>query len=125
MLFRSSTAISSGDYCGWRIANHSTVDADIWADIWLDDGTKTLVSQKVGTVLQGTSTSLRAYDMCVTAGLAPSMVASGQGYKGRVIFTVWAPPDNVFGTELFQTAVGYSEIALEKQMNGGAAWWEK
>jgi hypothetical protein len=130
-VFRSvwfSTAISSGDLFGWRIANHSTVAADVWADVWLDDGQKTLTTAPIwcGNIAAGGIISIRAYDMCATAGsgIIPTMVATGQSYKGRVIFTVWAPPDQVFGTGLFQTAVGYSEIALEKQTNG-TSWWEK
>ena len=131
-VFRSvffATAHTDGVYSVYRFANHAltgTPDAEVWADIWMDDGPATSTSVKVGQIPAQGRLSLTAYNMCNTpgAGLSPSMTMSGN-WKGRVVFTVWAPNPTTFGTQLHVSGTGYTEIALEKQMDASSAWWEK
>lgn len=131
-VFRSvffATSIAAGNYSAFRLANHSTVAADVWADVWLDDGQKTTISVKVGTIpalADGGRWSINGNALAVAAGLLPDANMTDGSWRGRVIFTVWSPADTTFGTELYQVGgLGYTEIALEKQTNTGTAWWEK
>jgi hypothetical protein len=135
-VFRSvwmTTATLDGNYSAFRFANHAalgTPDAQVFAEIWLDDGTHTDAAHlliPVGVIPAMGHLSIRADEAAVNNGLAPAttMAASG-AWKGRVVFTIWSPAPTTFGTELQIMGGGYTEISLEKQMNaGGVAWWEK
>ena len=130
-VFRSTfftTATLDGVYSAFRLANHAatgTPDAQVWADVWLDDGTKTTTSQLIGVIPAQGLLSLTGYAVAFNAGLAPSQTMSDAAWKGRVVFTVWSPVETTFGTQTTIMGGGYTEISLEKQMNANVAWWEK
>jgi hypothetical protein len=134
-VFRSvwfTTATLDGQYAAFRFANHAalgTPDAQVFAETWLDDGTHTDAAHlliPIGTIPAQSWLSIRGDQVAVNNGLAPAttMAASG-AWKGRVVFTIWAPAPTTFGTELLIMNGGYTEISLEKQMNANSAWWEK
>ncbi len=128
-VFRTAwfaTAHNLPSYTSFRIVNDSGTPAEVYADIWFD-GQPTAPSatfQNVGTVPANDKLSLTAYDMCVAAGLTPSLDTSGD-WKGRCRLTVWAPRSTTYGVELHYTPTGYTSIPLEKQTPTGTTWWEK
>ncbi|MGA2092684.1 MAG: hypothetical protein ABSH16_04665, partial [Sedimentisphaerales bacterium] len=134
-VFRSvwfTTATLDGQYSAFRFANHAalgTPDAQVFAEIWLDDGTHTDAAHlliPVGVIPAQGHLSIRADEAATLNGLAPALTLAASGaWKGRVVFTIWAPAPTTFGTELQIMNGGYTEIDLEKQMNAGVAWWEK
>jgi hypothetical protein len=118
-VFRSvffATAIARGDYSAFRLANHSAVAADIWVEVWLDDGQKTTAAVKLPTSIPAMGKfSINGWDLAVQAGLLPDANMTDGSWRGRVIFTIWAPSDTTFGTEVYQVGgLGYTEITLEK-----------
>jgi hypothetical protein len=118
-VFRSvffASAIAAGNYSAFRIANHSAEAADIWVEVWLDDGQKTTSAVKLPTSIPANGKwSINGWDLAVQAGLLPDANMTDGSWRGRVIFTIWAPSPTTFGTEVYQVGgLGYTEITLEK-----------
>lgn len=128
-LFRTSwfaTARNAGYISAIRLANNTTLDAKVYADVYLDDGQKTPESQYVGLVPKNGMWAMDAYALCVAAGLTPDADALGPSSKGRIFLTVWSLPTETFGHLIYTTPLGTTQMPLEKWTKMvGNSWWEK
>jgi hypothetical protein len=133
-LFRTSwfaTARNAGYVSSLRIANETTLEAKVYADVYLDDGQKTTASVMVGTVPAKGMWAMDAYDLCVAAGLTPSADALGPSSKGKIFLTVWSVPADTFGHLIYTTPLGTTQMPLEKwttttdSLGATSSWWEK
>jgi hypothetical protein len=131
-VFRTAyftTATYDGIYSAFRFVNNAaagTADAQVFADVWLDNGTQTTTSVQIGVIPAQGHLSLNGYRVAELAGLLPqATMAGGDGWKGRAQFTVWAPTETTFGVETTIMTSGYSTVPLEKMTMPSVAWWEK
>jgi len=132
-IFRSvwfTTARDGVNYTSFRIANLGDSDADVYAEVWMDDGNEVTTPVQVGTVPKdGGLFKITGYNLVDACGLTPVYTITGQGWKGRVRFTVWGPRKEIFGVGLnwvsTASGIGYTRIPLEKQTPSDETYWQK
>jgi len=127
-----STAEQAGYYSVFRFVNQTAVAVKVLAEVWLDDAPlvsstlKDLSLVNAAWVIPATGRlSIAASDVVRGVGWTPSLTQSADGkWRGRVKFTVWAPPDPTFAEQLQFSSGIQTVLILQKMPGPGVGWWE-